>query len=255
MPTPTFPALGATTLVRKWCVEVNTGTVGAPVWKMLGGVNNNAFVPDAANLEDDSDMQSGGAGSQTKTAGNASVTMTIMRKVKSDGISYDDAQEFVRSKAINKYGPDNSVQLRIYEYNPAGGPRVEAYMGNFAASWEPQGGGNTALDTVTLTFTGQGQCAAISHPYPATAAAPTVTAVDRNLAAAGGTVAHIFGSGFTGTTAVSVAGNTVPAGGWIVDNDGQITFTAPAHAAGSGLPVIVTNATGASPAANVATYV
>lgn len=254
MPTPTFPSLGASTLVRKWIVEVNTGTTAAPIWKMLGGVNANQFNPDTASFEDDSDMQSGGAGSQTKTAGNSGVTMTVLRKVKSDGISYDDAQEFVKAKAINKYGPANSVTLRISEFDPAGGPRVDAYMGNFGAGWEYVGGGNTSLDSVTLTFVGQGACAVISHPYSTTAVVPTVTLVDRTLLVAGGTVAKIFGTGFTGTTAISVAGNSVASGAWNVDNDAQITFAAPAHASGTNLPVIVTNATGASPTANVATY-
>lgn len=255
MPTPTFPTLGASTLVRKWCIEVNTGTTGAPTWKMVGAVNANKFNPDTAHFEDDSDMQSGGAGSQTKTAGNSDVTLTVLRKVKADGVSYDDAQEFLKGKAINKYGPDNTVTLRIFEFNPAGGPRIDAYVGNFGVGWDYSGGGNTALDAVQLTFVGQGACSVISHPYPAAPAAPIVTGIDKSLASAGGTVARIFGSGFTGTTVVSVAGNVVPAGSFIVDNDGQITFSAPAHAVGAGLPVIVTNATGASPTANVATYV
>jgi hypothetical protein len=254
MPTPTLPTLGATTVHRKWLFEVNTGTTGAPTWTAIGGINNSQFSPDAAVLQDDSDMGSGGSGSQTKTAGNASASLTLMRKVGSDGVSYDVGQEFLRSKGIGQYGPANSVQLRISEYSPGGGPRVEAYMGSFAVGWDPQAGDHTALESVVVTLTGQGKCAPISHPYSLTAVVPTVTSIDKPLATAGGTVARISGSSFTGTTSVSVAGATLAAGTYTVDNDAQITFSAPAHAAGSGLPVIVTNGTGASATANIATY-
>lgn len=254
MATPVYPTLGASTVHRKWCFEVNTGTTAAPIWTMVGATTNTVFSPSTAVLQDDSDMQSGGAGSQTKTAENATATLTVSRKVGSDGVSYDVGQEHLRLAAINKFGGDNRVQLRIYEYTPSGGPRVEAYVGFFAVSWDPQAESNTGLTMVQIVLTGQGLCTPISHPYPAAAVAPTVTSVDRTLAVAGGTVARIYGSSFTGTTAVSVAGTAVAAGGFNVDNDGQITFVAPAHAAGSGLPVIVTNATGASAAANVANY-
>jgi len=259
MPTPTFPTLGASTVVRKWCIEVNTGSTGSPIWKMLGAVNANKFNPDTAVFQDDSDMQSGGAGSQTKTAGDSAITLTVLRKVKSDGVSYDDAQEFVKSKAINKYGPDNSVQLRIFEFNPAGGPRVDAYTGFFGAGWDYQGGDNKALDAVQLSFMGQGACAAITHPYPSTAVVPTVTAVvntatgNSTLAVAGGQIIHIYGSAFTGTTGITIAGNAVTA--FSVDNDGQITALSPAHASGTGLAVVVTNATGASSGGATVTYV
>lgn len=254
MPVPTLPTLGSTTVHRKWLFEVNTGTSGAPTWTAIGGINNSQFNPDNATLQDDSDMQSGGAGSQTKTAGSASASLTLMRKVGSDGISYDVGQEFLRAKAINQYGPNNSVQMRISEYTPGGGPRIEAYVGNFAVGWEVQAGDNTALDSVVVTLTGQGQCAAVTHPYPAAGAVPTVVSVTSPLAVAGGTLVRIKGTGFTGTLSVSIAGNVVAAGNWSVDNDGQITATAPAHTAGSGLPVVVTNATGASSGGATVTY-
>lgn len=253
MAVPTFPTLTASTLVRKWVIEVNTGTVASPIWKMIGAVNNNQFNPDSPNLEDDSDMQSGGAGSQTKTAGNASAQLTILRKVKSDGVSYDDAQEFVKGKSINVYGTANTVQLRISEFTPGGGPRVDAYMGFFAVGWEYQGGGNTALDTVQLTFSGQGACAAITHPYPNTAVVPAITAAvpggsgSGTIAVAGGVLVHIYGSSFTGVTGASgVTFGGTNATNYSVESDSLIIATAPAKTAGS-VNLVVTNGTGASP--------
>lgn len=164
---PTIPVLGASTVVRKWVVEVDTTPDTTATFTPIGGVTNCVFKPDAANLEDDSDFDSGGAGSQTKTAGSASIALTCARKVQAaDATAYDVGQEFLRSKAIGQYGPDNSVKIRIYEFTPSGGPRIEAYTGNFAVEWDPQGGGNVALDSVQVMLAGQGACAPITHPFP-----------------------------------------------------------------------------------------
>lgn len=165
---PTFPDAGVATVVRKWIAEVDTTPDATPTWTMVGYISNFVFNPDNPNWEDDSDLQSGGYGSQTKTAASASAQFTIQRKT-ADGTSYDDGQEFLRTHAIGQFGPDNSVRMRFSEFTPGDGtPRIEAYTGKFGVAWEPQGGGNTALDTVQVTLNGQGACAAITHPYPAT---------------------------------------------------------------------------------------
>lgn len=166
MSAPTFPAEGASTVVRKWIFEVDTTPDSTATWLMVGSVKNSVFKPDAGSFEDDSTMQSGGAGSETKTAGMASAALVLARKVTAaDDTAYDPGQEFLRTHSIGKYGPANSVTMRICEYDPDGGPRVEAYTGRFGVDWDPQGGGNTNLDTVNCNLHGQGHCAPITHPY------------------------------------------------------------------------------------------
>lgn len=168
MSAPSFPDNGASTVVRKWIVEVDTTPETSATFTMIGATTNVVFKPDAAHLEDDSDMQSAGAGSQTKTAGSASIALTLSRKVTAaDATAYDPGQEFLRAAAIGKYGPDNSVSIRIYEFTPGGGPRIEAYTGRFGVDWDPTGGPNTALDMVAVNLFGQGTCAPITHPFPA----------------------------------------------------------------------------------------
>ena len=257
MTAPVTIQLGASTLVRKWIYEVNSGTIGSPIWLAINGISNSQFNPDAANLEDDSDMNSGGAGSQTKTAGSSSAQLTVRRKVNPLApTTYDAGQEFLRGKSINKYGPDNSVQMRISEYTPGGGPRVEAYLGQFAVGWENQGGGNTDTDTAQVTLAGQGQCAPIAHPYPAVTPVPTITSVaPTTLAVAGGKIVRIVGSGFTSTvptTGVVIGGTNSPS--WDVESDSVIVAVYPAHAAASGLAVVVTNSAGASTGGPTVTY-
>lgn len=60
--------------------------------------------------------------------------------------------------------------------------------------------------------------------------------------AAGGTAVVILGSGFTGATAASFGGT--PGTAFSVVNDGRINVTTAAHAAGAGLPLVITRPAG-----------
>lgn len=166
MTAPAFPTLGASTLARKWVTEIDTGA-GESTWTVIGGVTNCQFEPDTGNWVDDSDYGTVGKSSETKTSGKANVTLSISRKLGSDGVSYDAGQEALRAAAEFKYGTDNNVTVRIFEYNPDGGPRVQAYSGTWGVDWVPQGGDNNALDMVQVTLHPRGDVAAVSHPYPA----------------------------------------------------------------------------------------
>lgn len=249
MPATTKVPLGASTVAREWYVDVDSNDgVGSPSWLPLLGITNLVFNPDNATLQDDSDYDSGGFGSQTKTGAAWSATATVARKVTAaDATSYDPGQEHLRIKSIGQFGPSNSVTIRIYEMTPSG-PRVEAYTGKAAVSWQPQGGAETALDTVQVTLTGQGQLAAISHPDTGSAV-PTLSTVTvagataATIPAAGGSMVKITGNHFTGTTGITFIGTSAP--NFIVDSDGIIHVVAPAHAAGSGT-LVVTNGAGAS---------
>lgn len=249
MPATTKTPLGASTTNRKWYVDVDTSVSGTSSWVPVLGITN--FTPnfDNANLEDDSDFDSGGFQSQTKTAAGWSGTGTVARKVTAaDSTAYDPGQEFLRTKSIGKFGPSNSVRVRIYEMEP-NGPRVEAYTGTASVSWQEQGGAQSALDTTQFTLTGQGQLAVIAHPDTG-AAVPTISSLtapgaitSATLPAAGGTNVVIRGNRFTGTTTVTFIGTAATS--FQVVSDGMITATIPAHTAGAGT-LVVTNGAGAS---------
>jgi hypothetical protein len=249
MPATTHTPLASSTVARKWYLDIDLNDgVGTPSWVPVMGITSLAFNPDNANLEDDSDYDSGGYGSQSKTATAWTAQATVARKVlTSDATAYDPGQEKLRLKSIGQLGPANTVYVRLYEMTPSG-PRVEAYTGHAAVSWEPQGGANTALDTVQVTLTGQGALAAISHPDTG-AAVPSISTVQvagatpLTIPAAGGAAVRITGNRFTGTTTITFIGTSAPS--FIVASDGVINVTAPAHAAGSG-SLVVTNGAGAS---------
>jgi len=163
---PVITQLAATTVNRKWILEVDTGT-GSPTWTYVEGVTNFQPVTDDANWVDDSDFASGGFQSQTKTSAAWSATCTVRRAAQVDDPSaYGVGQEFLRTHAEGKFGPDNQVSVRFYEYDPEGGLRIQAYTGKCGVGWAEQGGEYNALSTVQVTLTGQGQLNTIDHPYP-----------------------------------------------------------------------------------------
>ena len=154
--------LGASTVNRKWWLDLNTGTVAAPVWVGLFGINE--FQPNLEpTVQDDSDFDSGDDKSSTVTARAWSCAIKVARKVPAaSATAYDPGQEVLRL-ASEEIGAANSVLVRFYEMTPDG-PRVEAYSGRAAVSWTPDGGGMDALSTVAVTLTGQGRRTAITHP-------------------------------------------------------------------------------------------
>jgi hypothetical protein len=260
MAVPTIPALGAATLNRKWIREVNTGTVGSPIWVVVGGVSSGTFVPDTPNMVQDTDQAGRGFMSSTKTGATWSDSLTFIRRVGADPTTYDVGQEFLRLASIGKFGPQNTVQMRISEFDPndsagVAAPRIEAYVGSASVSWVPQGGDMLAEDLVKADLAGQGALLIVTHPYPATPAVPLITsATPLALPAAGGTLVTISGSGFLGTVPTTgVKFVSTNATSWAVLNDGLIVAVAPAHAAGTG-PIVVTNATGASTTGPTVTY-
>jgi len=118
-----------------------------------------------STLQDDSDMDSDGWKSQTRTAAAWMMEFKVVRKAVA-GLagaagSYDPGQEVLRL-AGDQVGPLNSVNCRWFKL---GAVRTEAYQGSAAVSWSPDGGGMDGLDTASVTLNGQGRRVAIAHPY------------------------------------------------------------------------------------------
>lgn len=156
--------LGPSTGNRKWYLDVNTAASGAvAAWVPVSGITD--FKPGRdGNMEDDSDFDSGGFQSETKTAEKWSADVKLMRKVTTaSATAYDPGQETLRLKSYGKFGVANSVEIRYYEMEPEG-PRIEAYQGRCAVAWSDDGGGMTALSTSTVKLSGQGALVAIAHP-------------------------------------------------------------------------------------------
>lgn len=240
MPASTKTPLGASTLNRKWYLDVNTGTYAAPTWTPVLGLAEFKDGLDPTS-QDDADFDSEGYKSSTISALGWSLELKLQRKVQAAvATAYDTGQEKLRTVS-GELGVNNRVDVRWYEMEEDG-PRVEAYRGYASVSWSPDGGAMDALSTVTVTINGQGKRTAITHPDAASV--PKVYSVTPATgAAAGGELVTITGSGFLAATAVEFGADA--ATDYNIVDDYHIAAIAPAHAAGA-VTVTVTNATGDS---------
>lgn len=151
------------TLARKFKVEVDraTGSAGEPDWVPVRAITElNPGID--SNMEDDSDYDSDGWGSQTKTAQSWSLELTLARKRGIVSKQYDEGQEILR-KAADRFGDESVVHVRYYDRD--GGP--EAYEGYVSVEWSPEGGPYTALDSASVTCHGQGKRLEITNPADA----------------------------------------------------------------------------------------
>lgn len=243
MAIPNRTPLGASTVNRMWFLDVDTaGSVDAPNWVPVMGVTD--FQPKRdTTLQEDSDFDSGGFASQTKTAEAWSLELKVARKtLVADQTSYDAGQEFLRGKALGKMGSANSAHVRWYEMTDEG-PRAEAYEGFAAVAWSPDGGKMSDLSTVSITLTGQGAATEIAHPDTGVEV-PVVELLDPAAGdAAGGDLVQISGFAFTGASEVNF-GDAAATSFDVVD-DGTIEAVSPAGAAGA-VDVTVTTPAGTS---------
>jgi hypothetical protein len=245
-------ALAASTINRKWFVNVNTGTYAIPVWTAVNGIMEFKGAKETT-LQDDSDMDNGGWKSSTATALSWSLEFKVKRApTVAVGTAYDTGQEALRTYS-DLEGTANKADVQFFEVT-ASGPIAEAYRGYAVVSWSPDGGGMDAADTVTITLTGIGARTPITHP-DGTAVVPTLLSVDPATGIqAGGTLHKLIGTGFmlagvdnivasTGIKLGGSGGTAMPY--WRTESDNVAYFVAPAITAGS-KDVVVYNAVGIS---------
>jgi hypothetical protein len=237
------------TLARKWVLEINTGTVGSPVWTTVKGLNNLTVTDAEPNLEDDNVYEDGGYTGQTKTALSWKAEATVMRRTDPNDVTiYDPGQEKLRILA-KTLGPTGVAYCRMYDRD--GGP--EAFTGFGEVTWAPQGGSPTDLEQVDITITGKGAPTYITNPNAPALAIPTVTGLSPATGTtAGGTLVRITGSNFkdrngntvvTGATGVKFGATNATS--YQVYDRQTIFAIAPAGGAGT-VQVSVTNTAGVS---------
>lgn len=173
--TTTGAAAGATSLTVSSVTPTFAfpigSTVSATLWLKIRGVKN-LVAAVATTMQDDSDYDSNGWGSQTATKLAWTITMTLARKTALIGgnwtsgapkAQYDPGQEALRSVA-STLGDSNTILVRWCDMDPS--VRAEAYSGSATVDWTEAGGAMDALDDVNVVLTGQGARASITHPYP-----------------------------------------------------------------------------------------
>ncbi|MFF2621301.1 phage tail tube protein [Oerskovia jenensis] len=217
-----------------WRLDVDL-TPQAPEFIQVRGMQN--FVPGInSTVQDSSDYDAEGWGSDAVTMRKAQPTATLLRKENPTTGAYDPGQEALRQASEDL----ELVHIRWYE-RKAGGQAWEGYS---LVQWAPSGGSTEGLQAVAVTLLVQGKPAKIANPTAATTA-PALTSALPSGAAAGAQVT-IKGTNLAGTTgAAGVKFGAANASSYVVVDAATIVAVLPAGSAGSA-PVVVTNGVGAS---------
>lgn len=143
------------TTASTWRLDVNTGTKAVPTWIQVRAMSS--FTPGVNDtVQDDSDYDAEGWGSDTVTMKKWQNALTLQRKKDATG-ARDPGQEHLRAASIS----GATVHCRWYERFSIDG---EAYEGDALIQWNPAGGDPTALNTVNVTMLGQGKRLELAHP-------------------------------------------------------------------------------------------
>ncbi len=140
-----------------WRLDVNTSNTETPNWIQVRALNS---LQPAVNstVQDASDYDSDGWGSDAVTQRKWQIVATALRKFTAADGAYDPGQEFLRTAA------DNLALVHVRWYERQGGGNGEAYEGHGLVQWAPQGGDPTGLNAVQVTVLGQGPRTAITNP-------------------------------------------------------------------------------------------
>lgn len=138
----------------------DTGTATYPSWVRVGGLTQVAPSVDT-NMEDDSDFDGDGWGSDQVTQRKWKIECEGRRKRRAGQTAYvaDPGQEIIRA-AGEVVGIGATVEVRWYRKDGA----PDAYTGYAAVQWGGGGGSVTDLEPFSFTLNGQGKRTAITNP-------------------------------------------------------------------------------------------
>lgn len=164
------------TLVRRWAIQVNTGTLDTPVWTWVRGINS-FEAPVSNTLQETGDFHSGVWGAQISTEKSWTATIGVGRKLDPTGAP-DPGVEFLRAKGL-QVGADGLAEIRFWRTD--GLP--DAYQGRGSVNFVSAGNDKTALQGGTITLTGYGALTAIAKPtQPDTATSIAVSPIEATIA-------------------------------------------------------------------------
>lgn len=159
-------------LVRGWYLDVKISAAWVPV----SGIQS--FKPDVSStLKDGTTFDSAGWQTQTKTAAQWKLMLSLLRAPQSGTpAAYDVGAEYLRTQSL-LMGPANTVNIRYYEVNGDAGtqtsggvkyPIAEAWEGFAAVEWNEKNDAPDDLRIVEVTLTGRGnRTAATFNPASA----------------------------------------------------------------------------------------
>ncbi|TYB50235.1 hypothetical protein FXF51_56765 [Nonomuraea sp. PA05] len=148
-------------LASGWALDVNTGTTASPVWTPVKGMTQFKETIEST-MEDDSDFDSNGWGSDQVTQRKWRLETEGKRKRDADNLATfiaDPGQQAILD-AGNLVGIGSNIEIRYYRRDGA----PDAWQGDVTVDYGGGGGGVTELEPFNFTLNGQGERTAITNP-------------------------------------------------------------------------------------------
>ncbi|WP_433793938.1 phage tail tube protein [Actinoplanes sp. CA-252034] len=237
----TTPTTRVTALARRERIDIDTGAYPASLYQQLMGKQEVKLIEEL-RTEDGETYEDEGAAREDVTGYNWRLEIKIFFSKNAAGTAVDPVHRFLREKFEAAKTSTAAGECGVRWYDKDGLDDGNSKEGRALVKFTPDGGGPGEQDIVSLTLQGQGKLASIVNPNADMT--PVVTGLNPALSGtvAGGLVS-IYGTHFTGATAVSFGGTA--ATNFTVVNDAHIVATKPALTVGS-KDVTVTTPAGTS---------
>lgn len=241
---PVLPAGSELGHSYEYGLDVNIGTTEAPVWQPARRISNFNPTPTPKSQTAQS-YDDFGADNADITGWNTNLAFAIqVNRNTGTGLYLPEIEALLERTRPSAKGSLAVVEVRWYHKPEAGAPNPnDAGQGYFTVGFtRANTGADGAVELLNFTLTGKGSAWEIVNPFTGwVSAAPTITTALPTGAATGDQVV-LTGTGFQGTTAVTVG--AAPAD-FIVISDSTLVIVMPAGVAGA-TTIVATNATGAS---------
>lgn len=247
--TTAVPLPAGTTLGKsfEYGVDINLGTTGSPDWQSIRRISGvqPTYTPTTQDVQTYDDL---GAQNSDVTGWSWSLAFNVqVNRSLSTGLYLPEIEALLaRASDPDAKGEAAVAEFRWYHKPETGEPNpndARQGIGTISVS-RTNVGPNGEVENLTVTITGKGTFAKITNPFAGwSVTAPTISTA-APLNGGDGDLITLIGSSFLGTTTVTVDGDPAE---YNVVNGATIVIALPVGDAGN-VPIIVTNATGASSA-------
>lgn len=225
----TTPTTRVTQLARSHRIDIDLGVSPAVNYQQLVGIDEAKLVEEL-RVEDDEGYNDAGAMRETNTGYSWRIELKLAFSTNLAQSAVDTVHAFLRTQfKKHRAGRVEAAEFGIQFYNRDGLDSGHDHEGRvYVKQWSMPGG--KGRDTIDVVLQGQGPLADIANP--AGSAVPAVTGLSpTGGGTAGGNLVQIFGTKFTGASAVKFGATN--ATNYTVVNDTLIVATAPAATAGA----------------------
>lgn len=244
VPLPAGATLGKS---FEYGIDINLGTSADPEWQPFRRIS--AFQPTYTPTTQDAQTYDDlGADNSDVTGWSFAIAFNVqVNRLTASGLYLPEIEALLARTRPSAKGEAAVVEVRWYHKPEIGTPNpADAGQGRATVAISRQNTGpNGEIEVLSVTLSGKGPYTEIANPFDGWDSTVAVIGTVGPEGAGDGDLVTITGTGFLGTTGVSIAGASLAATDYTVVSGATIIAALPAGDAGN-VPVIVTNAAGAS---------